>query len=411
MSSSLKRRRLDDASPPARCTPVPDHWLQAAERLRDRVPKRRLWDPEPSTVAFLARFAAEPGLYVFRDHAAYGHPDAGVFKAGRAEVLGRRLRSYRSAQTVVGFQRTPFLRAAEWYQLQSLRSAVVHGHETVQAPLDVVLDAAHLAVQCVHAVASAAGFDPTDAYDRGRDLDVASLFKVAYADATGTQIKVKSVEQNHQQLRRSELKRTAKRTLERVGDASSDEWREAVALVRQVQREEREEHNVEHKQPFVSFVEECCVTDVNAQEYCAVLYQSYQGWCARNGNRWHSKKWFGMQMTMLFGSAKSMRIKQGPAAKAYRGVLCERLFAGGDKVEAWTGCDSVTELSKFVFLGGGAFPLSVSPALICCFFSYLLQKIRRDCLSETGRTDVNRSTPQISAAREEKKARKNTRAP
>ena len=57
--------------------------------------------------------------------------------------------------------------------------------------------------------------------------------------------------------------------------------------------------------------------DVNGQEYCAVLYQSYQCWCQRNGERYKSIRWFGSQMTMLFGTAKSMRLRGGPAADVF----------------------------------------------------------------------------------------------
>jgi len=78
--------------------------------------------------------------------------------------------------------------------------------------------------------------------------------------------------------------------------------------------------------PIGSFIDECCIKDVEEKEYSAILYERYKSWCALNGERYFSVKWFGMQMTMLFGPTKSMRIRRSSTststtlAKGYEGV-------------------------------------------------------------------------------------------
>jgi putative DNA primase/helicase len=71
--------------------------------------------------------------------------------------------------------------------------------------------------------------------------------------------------------------------------------------------------------PLGVFVDDCCVKEDASQAHTADLYEAYKVWCAVNGERYKSIKWFGSQMVCLFGPTKTMRIDNS-RAKGFLGV-------------------------------------------------------------------------------------------
>ena len=136
----------------------------AAERL----------ELDPSTVRLLQQHAGQSGLYVLTQHSIYAATIDSIFKIGRADVLEPRFASYREAQTIVAFYPTPFPRAAEAVAKRLLKACVVHGSETVQAPLALIESVFRHAVGLVNDALVALGHKPTRLIHRayGRRLRV-----------------------------------------------------------------------------------------------------------------------------------------------------------------------------------------------------------------------------------------------
>ena len=136
----------------------------AAERL----------ELDPSTVRLLQQHAGQSGLYVLTQHSIYAATVDNIFKIGRADVLEPRFASYREAQTIVAFYPTPFPRAAEAVAKRLLKACVVHGSETVQAPLALIESVFRHAVGLVNDALVALGHKPTRLIHRayGRRLRV-----------------------------------------------------------------------------------------------------------------------------------------------------------------------------------------------------------------------------------------------
>ena len=62
------------------------------------------------------------------------------------------------------------------------------------------------------------------------------------------------------------------------------------------------------------------MTEVGLKEYSIVLYRAYTELCRRIGVEALSTKWFGAQMTAIFGTSHSLRINKASCGKAYYGV-------------------------------------------------------------------------------------------
>ena len=112
-------------------------------------PKR--FEPEPSTVSFLQKHGHASGVYVQRPHKDYKMVTQDVFKIGRSGDFDRRHHDYKGAMTVVAFVPTPFPRVVEKIALHAVQRFVIHGNETVQLPLEVVLEVVRAAVVRVKA--------------------------------------------------------------------------------------------------------------------------------------------------------------------------------------------------------------------------------------------------------------------
>ena len=108
---------------------------------------RSIWDHEPSTLDFLARFPDEPGVYVFRHHSAYQQLMANIFKVGRCNALKPRFKDYRGVMTIVSFMPTPFPRVVEMLILSALRKFVMCGLETLNLPVGNLMEVCNWAVK------------------------------------------------------------------------------------------------------------------------------------------------------------------------------------------------------------------------------------------------------------------------
>ena len=234
------------------------------------------WPRDPTTTSWLRRHGGESGVYVVQPHRSYGHAVDDVFKYGRCDRLSSRFQDYRGAMTILFFVPTRFPRAVEALVRYATKRFVVHGNETVQLPLVGLIDVCLVAQR--KALAMWGGEPPPD---------VRKASDRALRDYVKKQLALRNVE--------------ASATCHKLPEDAEERVRPPL-------------------QPFGTFVEECCVKDVTAKEYSAVLYQSYQWWCQRNGERYKSIKWFGSQMTMLFGPTHSLRLNKLPCAKAYVGV-------------------------------------------------------------------------------------------
>ena len=212
-------------------------------------------------------------MYVLQPHRKYGHTVDDVFKYGRCDHLDSRFQDYRGSMTILFFVPTPFPRVVEALVRYATKRFVVHGYETVQVPLVGLIDVCLVAQRKALALW---GEEPPSGVCKASDRALRDYVKTQFRN-TGAASTCYNVPEDT------------------YGEKRSDSL------------------------PFGAFVEECCVKDIGARGACALLYEEYQCWCQRNGEGYKSVKWFGNQMTMLFGCARAMRIK-GAVVRAYADV-------------------------------------------------------------------------------------------
>lgn len=286
--------------------------------------------PEESTEQYVGKYGGYSGIYILRQHCCYAAGVLDIYKIGRADCLSKRFKKYRGPQTIVFFIPTIYSRAAEKVAKMLLVSSVIHGQETVRAPLSAIIAAFELAVRLVHDAVQTLGHvaheQTHQAYEQnlqayvaarlGGNLEVAPIDSPQDTPLHPDDVHTQN-EQRDKTMRRVERIAKRKRLIE---DAA--EKRVVAANKKRKRLESVAEEQQAHVKGVEGFLEDMCVleqyrtvmygtTSTKVRTFTPVdaLWKAYVFWGGENPHQaiLSSSKQFGIFLTPIVGPTKKSR--------------------------------------------------------------------------------------------------------